>query len=500
MNDELIKEHQFGRMDSYCGYFKEIDTCENIITRFSWYKSYNPKDEEKGPEILKQEEDRAEKLYSALLERGFIRDGRRFYQPQCGECQKCTPIRMKAAWFKPSKSQRTVYRKNSDVEVIIVTDKEKFVTKEKVRMLADYYNHHNPDDVMPDEEAESALKSLSLSYSAAFQMEFRVNGKLMGVSELDITKDDKGNDYALVSKYFFYDLSEYTLKRSIGVFSVLKEIEYCKANGIKYYYLGLFIDDCRKMNYKINYKPYELLVRNAWVPLAAKADSTLIDFEHPYTFPPPGSNIYDEELCLITEEISNHLLYNAYRQGVFPWFCEDRGEPVLWQSPEDRYVIFPESMHVPKSIRKQMHKNEFTFTMDKCFRTVMENCRQQYRPGQSATWIGDKMLEAYTRFHEAGFAHSIEAWKDGELAGGFYGILMGSLFCGESMFTDISGSSKEAFVRFAKAFEKAGGIVIDCQMKTDNMARYQGTEMSREEYLELIKKAVDTPLRGKIQL
>ena len=130
----------------------------------------------------------------------------------------------------------------------------------------------------------------------------------------------------------------------------------------------------------------------------------------------------------------------------------------------------------------------------------MENCRQQYRPGQDATWIGDKMLDAYTRFHEAGFAHSIEAWKDGELAGGFYGILMGSLFCGESMFTDISGSSKEAFVRFAKAFEKAGGIVIDCQMKTDNMARYQGTEMSREEYLELIKKAIDTPLKEKIQL
>ena len=490
MNDKLLEGLTFAEEDKECGYFKDIPVCENYITAFHWKEDW---------ENIENKEDYEQKAYTALLEYGLIREGKYFYQSQCGNCRKCTPIRLIPEHFKPSKSQKAVLKKNQDIEIRIVKDPKEYVTDEKARMLSDYYNHHNPDDekITPS-MAKNFLSSLASSYSGFFLMEFYCNGRLIGVSELDISKDDQGKDYALVSKYFFYDLSPETLKRSIGVFSVLKEIEYCQKNNISYYYLGLFIKDCRKMNYKTNYKPYELFLNSQWFPLMN--DPEVIDFDHPYTFPAPGE-LYDRiNLCQVTEEITNHLLYSAYRQGIFPWFDEDQGEPVLWQCPTNRYVIYPENIHIPKSLKKEMKKSTFTFTMDKCFTEVIKNCRNQTRKGQNGTWIGDKIIQAYTRFHKAGFAHSFEVWKEGKLAGGFYGILMGSLFCGESMFTIESGSSKEAFVHFAQAFAKAGGKMIDCQMYTENMGRYQGEKLSRRDYLKKIADLIDSPLSGKIEI
>ena len=446
MNDNLLEKLPFAEEDKECGYFKDISECQNYITSLHWKEDW---------EDIENKEEYEQKAYTALLEYGLIREGKYFYQPQCGNCTKCTPIRLIPEHFKPSKSQRAVLKKNQDIETRFVKNSIENITDQKARMLSDYYNHHNPqDEKITPSMAKDYLLSLSTSYSNSYLMEFYCEGRLVGVSELDISKDDQGKDYAMVSKYFFYDLSPEILKRSIGVFSVLKEIEYCLKNNIRYYYLGLYIKDCRKMNYKINYKPYELFQKSMWLPLTADPD--LIDFDHPYIFPTPGELYEHINLSLVTENISNHLLYSAYRQGIFPWFNEDEGEPVLWQCPTNRYVIYPEQIHIPKSLKKEMKKSRFTFTMDKCFSQVIENCRTQTREDQNGTWIGGKIIEAYNRFHQAGFAHSIEAWKDGKLAGGFYGILMGSLFCGESMFTIESGSSKEAFVLFAQAFAKAG--------------------------------------------
>lgn len=491
MNEILTKPLYAVKERTTCGYFhdKEHEYCDIYLSSFMW--------NDFSEHLLNGNPATKGQFYTALLELGFIRQGSMFYQSQCGKCRQCVPIRIKVKDFEPSKRQKTNFRKNSDIQVRVETDRTQFVTDEKIKMLCEYYAYHNPNDPEPMQydDAKACLADMNDGYNNSYQMEYRLNGKLIGVGIIDITQDDKYRDYALVSKYFFYDLSEETLKRSPGVFSVLKELEFCKKNKIKYYYLGLFIKDCQKMNYKAKYKPYELLLSSKWIPLAA--EDTYIDTKHAFKFPNLRTK---QEVKLITENIPLHLLYWGYRQGVFPWFDEDSGSPVLWQCPNDRYVIHPDKLHVPESLKKQMKKNLFTFTMDKEFRLVMEKCRSQARPDQFGTWIGKKMIEAYTNFHKAGYAHSIEAWQDGKLVGGFYGILIGSVFFGESMFTDISGSSKEAFVRFAEAFEKAGGKLIDCQMETENMARYKGENISRAEYLRELKNAIDVPLNGKLTL
>lgn len=216
-------------------------------------------------------------------------------------------------------------------------------------------------------------------------------------------------------------------------------------------------------------------------------------------FPKPGQYEGFEELCAYSYDIPQKLLYSAYMQGVFPWFDEDRGDPVLWQSPNERFVIFPELFHVSKSIDKFLKKSPYTYTMDKCFDEVMKQCGLMERIGQNGTWIGSMMKEAYSKFHKAGFAHSFEVWKDGRLAGGFYGILIGSVFCGESMFTIEPDSSKSAFVIFARRFFELGGKMIDCQVYTENMARYGAIEISREKFLEkeksFLKEALKKPLQ-----
>ena len=214
------------------------------------------------------------------------------------------------------------------------------------------------------------------------------------------------------------------------------------------------------------------------------------------TFPDPKNH---RGICAITEEMPLHLLYSAYMQGIFPWFCEDEGEPVIWYSPEPRFCIFKENFHVPKSISRFLKHTPYTYTIDKCFTRVMEECRDMQRAGQSGTWIGPKMIETYTALHKAGYAHSVEVWQEGELAGGFYGELFGSIFCGESMFTKASDSSKSAFVLFAKAFFEAGGQLIDSQVYTDNIARYGATNISRLAFLRLEKEFLHKPLEKDIK-
>lgn len=471
MAKEILKRMAFFPDQYACGYFSD-KVCLSLVTDFSCYRFK-----------LDKKNASNEKMYASLLEEGFIRDSTTFYKPSFGKCKKCKAIRIRPEKFSLSKSQRKVFHKNSDVE-IKRCEKNENVTDEKVIMLLNYYRHHNPDEYFSVNDIKEILKKLTENFSGSFELEYRIGGKLAAVSVLDEIIID-GKTKALVSKYFFYDLTDEVLKRSLGVYSVLYEIEFCREKNIPFYYLGLYIADCRKMNYKTNYKPYELRLNGNWLPMGDKLD--WLDESYEYKFPRCKKN---RQYVLVSKDIQLNLLYHAYRQGVFPWFDEDAGQPVIWASPEKRYVIYPEKMHVPKRLLRDMKKSPFTFTMDRCFTKVMEKCREQKREGQDGTWIGEKMIAAYTQLHKRGYAHSVEAWLDGKLAGGFYGVLIGRLFCGESMFTEVSGSSKEAFVHFAKAFAEAGGLLIDCQMYTENMARYGGEEISRAEYKKLLRKAV----------
>ena len=213
-------------------------------------------------------------------------------------------------------------------------------------------------------------------------------------------------------------------------------------------------------------------------------------------FPPPRER--GMGICWVTKEIPLQYLYSAYMQGVFPWFNEDKGEPVIWCSPDPRFCLRMEDLHIPKRLQRFLKHSPYTYTMDACFTRVMEECRDMPRAGQNGSWIGDKMIRAYSAFHDAGFAHSVEAWHDEELVGGFYGVLIGSVFFGESMFTKESDSAKSAFALFAQIFAWCGGRLIDSQSYTDNIARYGAKNISRTAFLRLEQEYLKLPLHRNL--
>ncbi len=208
---------------------------------------------------------------------------------------------------------------------------------------------------------------------------------------------------------------------------------------------------------------------------------------------------FNRDIVGITRGISIERLYSAYMQGIFPWFCEDEGEPVVWYSPSPRFCLRIEDLHIPKSLEKFLKHSPFSYTMDKDFESVILGCRNMVRDGQEGSWIGKKMIDAYCQFHELGFAHSIEVWNGDKLAGGLYGILIGSVFCGESMFTVESNSAKSAFALFARAFRDCGGKLIDSQVYTENIARYGAKNISRDAFLRLEKEYLAMPLQKNLK-
>lgn len=227
------------------------------------------------------------------------------------------------------------------------------------------------------------------------------------------------------------------------------------------------------------------------------SDLAVIDTAHIITFPGPHKKYHN--ICCYSDTIPLQLLYSAYMQGVFPWFNEDAGEPVFWYSPEPRFCLQMENLHVPKSIDRFLKRTPYAYTMDKDFVGVVDGCRTMTRAGQKGSWIGKKIMDAYTQFFNAGYAHSVEVWHDGALVGGLYGVLIGSVFCGESMFTIESDSAKSAFVLFARAFAACGGKLIDSQVYTDNIARYGAKNISRQAFLRLESELLYTPLTGNLQ-
>jgi leucyl/phenylalanyl-tRNA--protein transferase len=201
---------------------------------------------------------------------------------------------------------------------------------------------------------------------------------------------------------------------------------------------------------------------------------------------------YPNGLLAVSDDLSPERLLAAYRRGIFPWFEEP--QPVLWWSPDPRLVLYPEELHLSRSLRRTLRRGSFHLTVDRCFRRVMEACAAP-RAGQTGTWISPRLVEAYTALHEDGHAHSIEAWDaSGELVGGLYGVALGHAFFGESMFSRSPDASKVALTGLAHILREAGGGLIDCQVETEHLARLGARTVSRVDFERLLAHTVQSEL------
>jgi leucyl/phenylalanyl-tRNA--protein transferase len=196
-------------------------------------------------------------------------------------------------------------------------------------------------------------------------------------------------------------------------------------------------------------------------------------------------------LLAIGGDLHPERMLLGYRTGIFPWYSE--GEPILWYSPDPRFVLPTDALHVPRSLAKRRRRGDFRFTIDSAFSDVVQRCARAPRPGQDGTWITREMRAAYDRLHKLGAAHSVEAWIDGALVGGLYGVAVGRLFCGESMFSDVDDASKLAFVALVEQLRRWDFPLIDSQVYTPHVARFGGFEIPREDYLERIEPLVEAP-------
>ncbi len=200
---------------------------------------------------------------------------------------------------------------------------------------------------------------------------------------------------------------------------------------------------------------------------------------------PPVEMANQEGLLAVGGDLSPERLILAYRNGIFPWFSED--SLILWWSPDPRMVLFPSKVKVSKSMRNTLNRGIFTVTRDTAFEEVIDACSKAPRPGQHGTWITDKMKKAYIQLHHKGIAHSYEVWKDNKLVGGLYGIDLGHVFCGESMFSKARDASKVALIHLARELEEKNYTLIDCQQHTTHLESLGAELISRAKYLDILK-------------
>lgn len=191
------------------------------------------------------------------------------------------------------------------------------------------------------------------------------------------------------------------------------------------------------------------------------------------------------------DDLSAERLLAAYRRGIFPWFSA--GQPVLWWSPDPRMVLFPAELKVSRSLAKVLRNSAYEIRFDTAFQDVMRACAAP-RPGQNGTWITDDMVNAYARLHSLGYAHSVETWVEGELAGGLYGIAIGGMFYGESMFMRRRDASKIALVQLVRQLATRGFGMIDCQMRTGHLASLGGREIPRTEFSQRLAELINYAL------
>lgn len=191
-------------------------------------------------------------------------------------------------------------------------------------------------------------------------------------------------------------------------------------------------------------------------------------------------------LLAVGGDLSPERLVLAYENGIFPWFNED--ELILWWSPDPRMVLFPDKIKISKSMRKIVQSNKFTLTKNLNFKLVLEYCSKVEREGQEGTWITADMKKAYLKLHERGMAHSYEVWENDTIVGGLYGVDLGHIFCGESMFSLVSNASKFAFIHLARELSAKNYKLIDCQVYTEHLESLGAEEISRADFIAILKR------------
>lgn len=200
---------------------------------------------------------------------------------------------------------------------------------------------------------------------------------------------------------------------------------------------------------------------------------------------PPVHLANEDGLLAIGGDLSIERLLLAYKSGIFPWY--NQGEPIIWYSPDPRMVLLPSDLKISKSMKQVIRRGNFTVTFNQNFSEVISNCKQIYRASdQGETWITNEMQQAYIELHQKGVAKSVEVWQYNELVGGLYGIDLGTVFCGESMFSKVSNASKLAFIYLTQKLEKENYKLIDCQIYNNHLASLGADEISRDDFLKFL--------------
>lgn len=216
----------------------------------------------------------------------------------------------------------------------------------------------------------------------------------------------------------------------------------------------------------------------------------LLDSVHKTIFPDVNLALQDPDgLLAVGGDLSTERLVSAYQKGIFPWYSE--GQPILWWSPDPRMVLEPKELKVSKSLAKKIRQQRYRVTFDQCFQDVIIECsKPRLEKGhlQSETWIVDEMIAAYTDLHKAGIAHSVECWLDNKLVGGLYGIAIGQVFFGESMFSRVSDASKIAFATLTRQLQQWDFKLIDCQVYTSHLESLGAKMISRQKFINLLQQ------------
>lgn len=210
------------------------------------------------------------------------------------------------------------------------------------------------------------------------------------------------------------------------------------------------------------------------------------------SFPPPELST-EEGVLAVGDDLRPERLLAAYSQGVFPWPV--RGFPLLWFCPDPRFVLPLDDVHLGRSMKRAVRRSKLTVRFDTAFSDVIDRCAHAPRPGQDGTWITTDLRNAFVRLHQLGFAHSVEAWDGDDLVGGLYGVALGSMFFGESMFTRTPDASKIAFVTLLGQLRAWGFELVDCQVETEHLARFGAREWPRERFLAQVVRSMQAPTR-----
>lgn len=201
---------------------------------------------------------------------------------------------------------------------------------------------------------------------------------------------------------------------------------------------------------------------------------------------PPVEDADENGLLAIGGDLTPARLILAYRSGIFPWFNE--ADPICWWSPDPRFVLYPSQLKISKSMQQVVKKQTFQFSTNKAFKAVIHACSTTPRNGQNGTWITNEMQDAYLHMHQLGYAHSAEAWLNDELVGGLYGIRLGNVFFGESMFSHVSNASKFAFIQYVQMLQKENVQLIDCQLHTQHLESLGATMIPRKTFMQHLQQ------------